>query len=56
MMGSTAEVAMPATWPFLSQVFARVYETGEPFSLACFEMSVEKVHGFIEEYAAPRMR
>ena len=49
MMGSTAQLALPATWPFLSQVFDRVEETGIAFSTSDFEMSVEKTKGFVEE-------
>ena len=49
MMGSTAQQALPATWPFLSQVFDKVEETGVAFSTPGFEMSVEKTKGFVEE-------
>lgn len=49
MMGSTAKEALPATWPFISQVFDEVEKTGVAFSTPDFEMSVEKTRGFIEE-------
>jgi hypothetical protein len=49
MMGSTAEKAMPTTWPFLSPVFDEVERTGVAFSLPAFEMTVEKSSGFVEE-------
>ncbi|RDW87909.1 hypothetical protein BP5796_03603 [Coleophoma crateriformis] len=49
MMGSTAQDAMPATWPFLSQVFKEVARTSVAFSFPEFEMTVEKTHGFMEE-------
>ncbi|RDW72853.1 hypothetical protein BP6252_06760 [Coleophoma cylindrospora] len=49
MMGSTAQDSMPATWPFLSQVFKEVARTGVAFSIPEFEMTVEKTQGFMEE-------
>ncbi|GAB7356837.1 hypothetical protein MBLNU459_g7712t2 [Dothideomycetes sp. NU459] len=49
MMGAAAEVAMPATWPFLSQMFDEVYRSGNAFSAPDFEMEVNKAHGFLEE-------
>lgn len=49
MMGATCEAALPATWPFLSQMFNDIERTGNAFSLGSFEMSVEKVAGFLEE-------
>lgn len=50
MMAATCETALPATWPFLSQIFNEIERTGEAFSVGEFEMSVEKVAGFLEEY------
>lgn len=49
MMGSTAKDAMPATWPFLSQMFDDIDRTGKAFSTPEFEMIVEKTNGFLEE-------
>lgn len=51
MMGATCEAALPATWPLLSQVFDGIESTNEAFSAGSFEMGVEKVAGFLEEYA-----
>lgn len=49
MMGAPARVAMPATWPFLSQMFDEVERTGQAFSESEFEMEVHKENGFLEE-------
>lgn len=53
MMGATCEAALPATWPFLSRIFDGIEKSGEAFSAGSFEMSVEKVAGFLEEYFPP---
>lgn len=54
MMGAPAKLAMPATWPFLSQMFLEVERSGTAFSCPEFEMMVHKekdAHGndFLEE-------
>lgn len=49
MMGATAEAAMPATWPFLSQMFDEVERSGIAFSAPEFEMEVNKENGVLEE-------
>ncbi|KAK4981033.1 hypothetical protein LTR28_008493 [Elasticomyces elasticus] len=49
MMGSAARDAMPATWPFLSQVFDGIEQSGVAFSTSRFDMCVEKTAGFLEE-------
>ena len=49
MMGSAAKDAMPATWPFLSEMFNQVERSGVAFSNPEFEMMVHKKSGFLEE-------
>lgn len=49
MMGSTAEAAMPLTWPFLQGMFNEVERSGVAFWMPEFEMTVEKTAGFTEE-------
>lgn len=49
MMGSPASAVLPATYPFLSKIFDEIERTGVAFSPPEFEMSVEKVAGFLEE-------
>jgi hypothetical protein len=57
MMAATCKEALPATWPFLSQMMLDIERTGVTFSLGSFEMSIEKTEGFLEEYApAPCIR
>lgn len=50
MMGASAENAMPATWPFLSQMFHEIERSGNAFSAHDFEMEVHKESGVLEEY------
>ncbi|KAG9514934.1 putative histidine kinase-like protein M3YPp, partial [Aureobasidium melanogenum] len=49
MMGSTAEAAMPATWPFLKPMMQQVEDTKRAFHMPEFEMEVHKESGFLEE-------
>ena len=49
MMGVTAEVAMPATWPFLSVMMQQVEDSTTAFSLPEFEMEVHKASDLLEE-------
>ncbi|KAG9852617.1 putative histidine kinase-like protein M3YPp, partial [Aureobasidium melanogenum] len=49
MMGSTAEAAMPATWPFLGPMMQQVEDTKKAFHMPEFEMEVHKESGFLEE-------
>lgn len=49
MMGSTAEDAMPVTYPSLAPIFDEIERTGIAFSTPEFEMEVEKIAGFVEE-------
>ncbi|KAG9605573.1 putative histidine kinase-like protein M3YPp, partial [Aureobasidium melanogenum] len=49
MMGSTAEAAMPATWPFLKPMMQQVEDTKKAFHMPEFEMEVHKESGFLEE-------
>lgn len=49
MMGSTAEEAMPATWPFLKIMTQQVQDTKKAFHMPEFEMEVHKESGFLEE-------
>lgn len=50
LMGSTAEKALPATWPFLRPLFEEIERTGTPFSNPDFEMMVYRdKEGFLEE-------
>jgi signal transduction histidine kinase len=49
MMGSTAEEAMPATWPFLKVIMQQVQDSDVAFHMPEFEMEVHKESGFLEE-------
>jgi PAS domain-containing protein len=49
MMGSTAEEAMPATWPFLKVIMQQIQDTDVAFHMPEFEMEVHKESGFLEE-------
>ncbi|KAK5999993.1 hypothetical protein QM012_005081 [Aureobasidium pullulans] len=49
MMGSTAEEAMPATWPFLKLMTQQVQDSKKAFHMPEFEMEVHKESGFLEE-------
>jgi signal transduction histidine kinase len=49
MMGSTAEEAMPATWPFLEIIMQQVQDSDVAFHMPEFEMEVHKESGFLEE-------
>ncbi|KAI4851751.1 hypothetical protein E4T44_01938 [Aureobasidium sp. EXF-8845] len=49
MMGSTAEEAMPATWPFLKVIMQQVQDSDVAFHMPEFEMEVHKESSFLEE-------
>lgn len=48
-MSSTAELALPLTWPFLGPMMDEVESTGVAFALPEIEMTVEKTKGLVEE-------